>query len=169
MTPKDIFEAEKELSSALDWVENGPENLELVSNVDIDGVTTEGLLFRLRAKKSFPDENVTAQLEYQLASGRPPSAGPITRIDWRPFHFHNNKGKGPDELRFIQQSGSHHHGFELNWDDENGLVLAGNLPIAIPLDPDPASFQELLERIDLEFNLKNVSEIPAPPWEALLV
>ena len=91
------------------------------------------------------------------------------RIDWRPTHFHNNRGAGPVELRFCQQKCSHHHRFDLNWEYSPGKVRKGGLPIAVPLAPDPPDFKSLLETIASELRIENVISTAAPNWQMRLL
>jgi hypothetical protein len=113
-----------------------------------------------------PDCQVTGQIECHLPRGK---GGPLARVDWRPLHSHNNHGAGPAEWRFKIMSGSHHHAFALNWAHSEAQVKQGKLPIAVPLAPDPADFQMLLEFLEKQFNINSLASIPIPPWEAELV
>jgi hypothetical protein len=72
------------------------------------------------------------QIEY-CPAGR--KVGTLDRIDWRPHHDHNNKGRGLIEHRFKVISGCHHHQFSLNWFEAEGRMLKGNLPLAVPMEP----------------------------------
>ena len=86
--------------SDLDWVEGENGRVSAVLPLEDQlGVTPEGLLFRARALKDRPDEEVMLQIEFPHAQDRHDNA--IERIDWRPLHRHNNRGKGPANLRHI--------------------------------------------------------------------
>ena len=161
-----IYEAEKNLSTTGQWVEADNQRLHLFVPLEIDGVVLEGLALRGRATKDRPDEEVMLQLEFPQAKRRERG---IERVDWRPLHIHNNLGRGPAEFRFLQQSGSHHHVFELNWLAEENRMLAGNLPIARPLNEDPSSYESLLEFVNKSFRINDIGLIPPPPWEAFLL
>jgi hypothetical protein len=80
------------------WKDRGNGWLVLISPLDIDGVTIEGLNFRAAAKTDRPDESVTFQLEY-LPRRKGVKGGPMARIEWLPIRPHNNKFVGPLHLR----------------------------------------------------------------------
>ncbi len=135
--------------------------------LDIGGVTVEGLRLRITAHQNMPDRNVTIQLE---CSATRREGGPIARIEWRSPRKHNNKGRGPKELRHVLQGGTHHHKFDLNWkDNQKGMLERGELKIAVPLDPDPKDFHALMRVVGVEFQIDNMGVIPIPPWEEALL
>src|SRR5258708_30487364 len=104
----------KTLARAVEWVEAENGKLWLAVPLDIDGATIEGLQLRGRAIKDLPNEEVTLLLECSDPIRRDRA---MDRIDWRPLHTHNNRGKGPQELRhmMIKAGISHRHSFDLNW------------------------------------------------------
>jgi hypothetical protein len=153
----------KRLPASVGWIEKDFENLVLVSPVEIDGVVVEGLRFRLTAMRSMPEEAVTCQLEYHE---RRRVGGPFCRVDWRPIHRHDNRAIGPPELRHRRFTGSHHHGFNINWTYAAAMVRRGNLPIVIPLDSEPQNFSELIAFLGKELRIENLSLVPRPPWQA---
>lgn len=122
----------------------------------------------MRAHLLMPDRALTAQIEYHPEHG-PRKGGPICRIEWRPVKTHNNKGVGPEELRFLPQIGSHHHPFELNWTHSETRVRRGELPIAVPINDDPATYRQALAFVGNEFRIKGVENLSAPPWEERLL
>lgn len=144
------------------WKRSDPERLVLVSPLDIDGVTIEGLRFRATALALRPEENVTFQLEF-FPPRRQPRGGPIERIEWRPLRGHNNKMIGPAHLHNILQKGTHHHDFRLNWAHSQTAVRKGNLPISMPIVPEP-SFNEILEFVGKAFRIAPIDWVTAPPW-----
>ena len=160
-----LFAANKELPLAPTWRERDPDRLTLVVPLDIGQVTIEGFRLRMTAMKSLSEEAVTIQLEYNEPTRR---SAPMARIDWKPLHRHNNKGHGPTELQNIIQSGSHNHGFDLNWRLAPKFVRRGSLPIAVPMSPDPKNFFELLDFVKREFRINNIALVPAPPWQSAL-
>ena len=48
-------------------------------------------------------------------------------------------------------------------------MVRGNLPRAIPLEPDPANFSELLEVASKELKISDLSRVTVPPWQARMV
>jgi hypothetical protein len=165
----EIVSAEKAFPGAPQWIPREDKWIEIVSPLDIAGVTIEGLRFRGAALQNRPDEAVTFQLEYI-----PPRAnvrgGPLWRLEWRPVSPHDNKGVGPPEWRFRKQAGSHHHPFTLNWDAQARLVRRGNLPIAVP-NPDmaDASYDGFVAFAAEQLKIPGLhaSAVP-PPWQEFL-
>lgn len=146
------------------WKWRDKDWLVLVSPLDIDGVTIEGLLFRATALAYRPQESITFQLEY-LPPKRQPKGGPMERVEWRPLKGHMNKAVGPPHLRNVMQRGTHHHDFWLNWNHSQTAVRNGNLPIAIPIEPEP-SLDGILEFVGEKFRISPICWVPPPPWAA---
>jgi len=76
---KTLFEESKNFPVRPYWIKRDEERFNLVSPLDIGGVTIEGLQFRAIAMINRPDEMVTFQLEYFPAK-KNPKGGPIARI-----------------------------------------------------------------------------------------
>ena len=157
----DISLADKKIISPQPWVEFNRGKLQLVHALDIEGVTIEGLLLRIIAFADFPEEAVTVQLEYSQA-GRRDSA--VDRINWRPLHTHENGNKGPAEYRLITIEGTHRHSFEHNWLTAEARLRKSNLPVAVPLNPEPDSFEALLAFLGECFRINGLRVIEHPPW-----
>ena len=133
--------ADKELSIEPDWKSRGHDEFaRLVSPLDINGVTIEGLRFTVSAHIYAPDRCVTFQIEFE--SMKHPRGVPFVRFEWRPISPHNNKNVGPKEFRLIDISETHIHPFDLNWDHSQSAVRKGVLPIAIPVSQTIESYNE---------------------------
>jgi hypothetical protein len=89
----------------------------------------------------------------------------IDRIDWRPWHTHENKWRGPSEFRGVKITGTHRHSFDLNWFPSEARLLTSNLPIAVPLTDDIPDFAALLAFVAQEFRIADAGVIGVPPWE----
>ena len=101
------------------WGESDANRFMWSAPLDVNGVTIEGLTLRFRALKFRPEAAVCVALTHTpIRSAH--VGGAIARIDWRPTHSHNNKGTGPVEFRFLEQKCSHHHRFDLNWENSSG-------------------------------------------------
>lgn len=165
----DIHAAEKRIPTLPKWQQRSIDWFYLVSPLDIAGVTIEGLRLRVTAMVRRPNECVTFQLEYTPPRGDP-KGGAFDRLEWRPVSAHTNKGVGPPGLRHVVQSSSHHHSFEANWNDgQSARVKRGELPIAVPISPDPASFEEALALAGERFKINNIGVVDRPPWKVLLI
>jgi hypothetical protein len=161
-----LVAARKSLSSVPSWVEYDPDGLQLRVPLEVDGVVIEGLTLRGRVRKQLENREAVFQLEYHHAQI---IGGPVARIEWNPLSVHNNKGLGPKPFRHILQDGSHHHRFDLNWARSNEAVLRGELPIAVPLNPNPKNFRDLLGVVEKEFRIDAIQQIGIPPWEPTML
>jgi hypothetical protein len=161
---QELYRAEKR-AVMTDWVEDEAGRLRLTLALEIDGAVVEALFLRARVFRGRVDRDVMFQLEY-----RPPF-GPdeqLCRIEWRPTTAHRNHGKGPEAYRFKDIAGSHYHSFKENWLEDQGRMRGGNLPIAVPLEPDPSDFGQLVALVSKEFRIMNLGDLPMPPWDMLL-
>lgn len=160
-----FVDASKTIPISRGWAEIDRNYLSFVSPLDIDEVTVAGLQVRMGAFKLAENEDVRAQLEYHPLKGRPE---PLCRLEWRPLSPHSNKGRGPLELRFKQFRQTHIHPFDLNWDASQNRLLSPNLPIAIPIQ-DVDSYDKFLDLCARHLKIRNMSIVPAPPWEARML
>lgn len=160
----EIMRSWKQVVARVDWQETA-RGLQLVHALAIDDVVHEGLSLRLTCVRSQPDRLVTCQIEHHVISGR---VVPLARIDWRPRAPHNNRGLGPRALRYKLIAGSQHHPFEFNFSLGADRMAHDNLPIAVPLDPDPEDFRALLRVVGECFRINGLEEVPEPPWEPSL-
>ena len=160
----EIMQADKQFALRPVWKPRDRDWLFATAPLKIDSVVIEGLKFRATALSCRPDESMTFQLEY-FPPIRGIKGGAVARIEWRPIRPHNNKGVGPEELKFLSQNGTHHHPFDLNWEHSPDQVKKGSLPISVPIDPEP-SFPEIVELVGKEFKIGPVDWITPPPlWQ----
>lgn len=162
----EFFRGEKTLSIAPEWVIQNSEWLGFSCPLDLYGITISGFRLQANSMLTQPDRHVILQMEHHPSSGK---GGAFCRMEWRPMNGHNNKGLGPKEWRFLEIRGSHHHPFQLNWSKAEKLVRRGNLPIAVPLEPDPDNFRSFLSVVGREFNIKNIQRICEPPWQPMIL
>lgn len=166
-----LIAATKLLSSKPTWVKSG-DQINLVTALEIDGATVMGLRFRIRCSREYSNRNVTFQIEFLFKGFK---LVPVTRLDWRPFNLHQNSNIGPAEWRLCRLPGSHLHGFQDNfdWMMASGLSAPDfaekNLPIAVPLDTEPATFEGVAVEAGRLFNIQGLAAVPAPPWEPRLL
>ena len=164
---KTLFEEPKKLAVPARWLDVDPEGFEVHVPLEIKGVIIEGLALRATCQRWCADRNVMFQLEYAPAGAK---SKPLARIDWKPHHTHNKKDRGPEDLQFKRQKDSHHHSFGLNWLLPEARIRSGNLPIAMPIVPEPESFKNLLALVDKEFRIPGLlNDFPEPPWEYRLL
>lgn len=161
-TLRELVDADKLIAAPTDWTPTG-RCLELKLPLEIDGLIEEQFFFRATAVASLPDEQVVFQLEYHGVRIRG-GTGPLCRLEWRPKGAHNNKGRGPKELRFMDQIGSHFHSFEDNWSETNGALLRDNLPIARPVSQPVQGFMDCLNAVGNLFRINNIGVVKVPEW-----
>lgn len=161
-TLRELVGAQKLIATAAEWARVG-RCLELKLPLELDGLVEEQFFFRATALARLPDQQVTFQLEYHGAN-IPGGTGPLCRFEWNPKKPHNNKGRGPAELRFIEQFGSHFHAFEDNWSEATGALLRDNLPVARGVSQDIQSFSDCLQFVGNLFRIKNIDVIKTPEW-----
>ena len=161
-----LFDSDKQFSAPVSWKARDDSWMSLVSPLEINGVTIEGLRFRGTARRDRPDEQVTFQLEYFSPTGKP-KGGPFSRVDWNPLRPHTNKMVGPVEYQNMLQNGSHNHEFRLNWEHNESYVREGVLPISIPISPD-LNYNEIVAFVGKEFRISNINWLPIPEWSGTL-
>lgn len=165
-TRSDIFTAAKNLPLVPGWEADESGKLSFCAPLDLEWVTYEGLFLRASAMQVLPERDVTFQLEHRPAGERD---GQLARMDWRPVHEHNNKGRGPPEYRFKVQLDTHYHRFDLNYSAASDSMLQSNLPIATPVEQIINDYNSLLDYMADAFNIRNLRELPPPPWRRVLV
>lgn len=161
-TLRELVEAEKLIAAPAEWAKRG-RRLELKLPLEIDGLIEEGLFLRASALEHLPDQEVMFQLEYH-GLAIPGGTGPLSRVEWNSLRPHNNKGKGPSELRFMDQRPSHVHHFDDNWSDGTGALLRDNLPVARPISEPIQGFIELVDFVGNLFRINNISLVKVPEW-----
>lgn len=161
-----VVSERKGIVGPLQWVSDGARNLRFARTLELNGVTQEGLILFGRASEMLPDRHVTLGLRYDIDSE---TGGHFERLDWRPIDAHNNKALGPPEWRFVILDGSHHHSLRQNASLDIGLSLAmrRNLPVAVPLSPDPDWDGFVADAARL-WNIPDILYLPQPPWQSEL-
>jgi hypothetical protein len=126
---------------------------------DTSGASIEGAALRIMVWRHRPMQDMTATLEatHQM---KPVC---LARLDVAPSGVHINRFwrrfKCPPTIE-----GSHFHPFE-----QNALVgrsafdPSENLPVAVPVDPEPQSFRDFVKVIGSVFNISETEKLPTPP------
>lgn len=151
--------ANKQLAAAAKWTvadERGATRLTVALECNDPDLT--GIELCLRTNANTPDRDVSATLVVSLAD----HDWRIERIDWRPRQPHTNRG-GPAELMGLTVDTSIHP-FEENITCGLAEMQAKNLKLAIPLTPEPKTFDELLDIVRARFHIVDKPSIPDPPW-----
>lgn len=161
-TLRELIEADKLIAEPTEWERSG-RCLQLKLPLEIDGLIEEQFFFRATAMARLPDEQVVFQLEYHGVR-IPGGTGPLCRLEWRPKGVHNNRGRGPAELQFTEQIGTHFHSFEDNWSEMSGALLRDNLPISRPVSQHIQGFRECLAFVGFLFRINNIDVVKTPEW-----
>jgi hypothetical protein len=166
VTLPEILGAAKDLSGVQTWIAKEPNQLSLVSALEVDGVTMASVQLRMRAFLDEPERAVMIQLEYNPPKGR---SERLIRIEWRPISPHTNNNKAPEPYRLMILRTSHIHRFEHYYYAAGERMVRGNLPHAMPIEPDPSTFGELLELAAKELRISDLHRVATPPWQARMV
>lgn len=157
-----VFMAKKKLVQIPGWQEvqhKSTIKLEFVASVEIDSVTLEGVRLRGRTLKTSPESDLTFQLEMRYGS----FWHHLCRLDWRPKGGHTDQvGPIADRTNF---TGSGWHSFDNNAGYGLWTLREGNLPRAVPLNPDPTNFNDVLIEIERKMLVENARDIPGPDWD----
>lgn len=136
----------------------------ILTSLDQDGVTRQGVRFRVAAFRFRPEQQVTLQLEQYHAK----KWGSFVRIDWR-SRPHTNKSVPNSPLHLTTAAESHIHALEdnslLGWPEI--LASSPDLPLAKTIDGVDC-YADLLAFAAKAFGIDNLDKLEAPPWEALL-
>lgn len=163
-----LVESWKDLPANIGWSKPDPIDglMSIYAPLSIAGVTVGSFALRATCNVNRPDCDVMFQLEIGLAGQR--TRLPLSRIDWRPISGGHKQPRAPGSRKreFIQ--GSHLHTLTDNWLEREQRMRENNLPWAQRLDPEPASFAELLDFMRIQFRFNDVRGIGVPEWAAKL-
>jgi hypothetical protein len=133
--------------------------LTLTVALEIGDIIEEGLYLNGRTLREAPEKD----LSFTISKTYLGVQHNLVRIDWRPKRPHTPR-LGPTELRATIH-GSQWHPFEGNAQLGLSALRAGsNLPYAVPLEPEPSSFNDLLAEVAKKLLIENAADIPPPPW-----
>lgn len=142
------------------WADTGA-RFEMAFPLKIDGAVVEGLEIRAKALADFPERAVCFHFQYHAA--KVPCV-PLSRIEWNPMSAHTNPFDSAHPLSRLECKSTHIHRFSDNWLDHSQRMRTGNLPFAVPIDPNPATFAELLDFVSDALRIAGMKSIQPPPW-----
>ncbi len=158
----DLFHKKKVVASRLKWRKRDSTRVEFAAPLAIDGSVFEGLELRGKAIVDMPERAVCFNLLYYPTNSR---CRQLCRIEWNPLRAHINPLKGNDRLNGKRLDRvSHIHDFDDNWLPEFNRMRLKNLPFAARLDPNPSSFQELLDLVEERLRIEGLRGMEPPPW-----
>jgi len=160
----DVLDARKRLIAVTIWKPIAHKDKgEASAAIEIEGVTEAGLTFRGKCHPERPDEKVSLLLLTETA--KKPRA--FARIDWRGPQ-HDNAARlfcGPHYG--INAGRTHFHDLRLNRHLDHATLFdteSVDLPVALRIDPEPASYRDLLQTASFLLNIDNLIDLPEPPW-----
>jgi hypothetical protein len=162
-----LYAAEKSFGAPPQWFFDGTEQerYSMTVPLSVDYVIEEGFYLEGNCLRGYPDENVSLSLVYKPSTG---FAGPLERFDWKPHHFHENRGGVKGEWKWKRITGTHVHPFELNkalgWE----RMVRGNLPRAMPVPEPLTGFRDMLESVRQAWKIQDIQRIPVPEWQPRL-
>lgn len=137
----------------------------LVQLSDEHGVSIEGVRVRVVAWVNRPMEDITVTFEVLNVQ----NWLCISRIDIQPTGPHTNQHWRKFNLN-PDVNGSHIHSFEDNVKlGREAFAPLGNLPNALPLDEEPASFREICQLVTKVFRVEAFDSLPTPEWNGSLL
>lgn len=138
------------------------DTLRITGNLEADGVIMGGVTFMAMCAPERPDERMAINLLAEIK--QKPRC--IARVDWRGLG-HGNTLAGCVPYRFVDAGRTHFHDPELHrlfgFDELFGEGI--DLPVALPLDPIPDNFNDLLAQAGVLLHIENLKDMPVPPWE----
>lgn len=137
---------------------NRPRKLVLVAFAEGPTLNAE---LHVSAVVDLPSEDMS----FQLCLAEPADTFPIARFDWRPPRAHINR-VGPHR-GLTSFTGL--HPFEENAALGLSAMVANNLPVSLPVAPEPANFEQAVAYVCATFNLAFRNELPTPPWSPSLI
>lgn len=156
---RQVLAEPKTIAGTLAWRQgNRPRKLVLVALAEGQTLNAE---LHITAVADLPDEDVS----FQLCLAEPSDTFPITRFDWRPPRAHTNKvgsHKGVTSFTGV-------HPFEENASLGFANMVAGNLPVSLPVAPEPGDFEQAVAYVCATFNLAFQNSLPTPPWSLSLI
>jgi hypothetical protein len=137
---------------------SGRDSLILILPLDVQSPTMATTRLVLRAVSRTPDRDISASLIVTL-SGRDFRAW---RMDWRPIHPHVNK-YGPSKWRGMSvETGI--HDFACNAKLGLKRMQAQDLPICVPVDPEPHDFDAFVRFVCDRLKITITEKVLSPPW-----
>jgi hypothetical protein len=164
-----LAEVEKQLRTAVRWSEPDSDGMmQFVAPLTLGEITIGGLHLRGSCYETARNRAITFQVE--LAAPGKRTRLPLTRLDWRPLaEPHRNRAHSDLALSRIYIFGSHFHRFDLNWLPSAKAMRSGNLPMAVPLEPDPQTFDSLLDIARKLLKISDIDRVPCPQWTERLL
>lgn len=164
-TFQDIATSEKSVPYFPGWSEPDRESgySYFEAPLDIGGVTEPGVVLKGTCSVMHPDKQVSFEIYARKLPAR--LRVPLMRVDWRPLSGgHSNKKRPRPAGLPARVSDIHHHSFALNFNEESGKLVRGNLPFADECGETLADFEALCAYVGRAFRINNMNIVPRPDW-----
>lgn len=158
-----LVETDKLIATTPRWEEKNPKtgDQKLVASLRVGGRAFQGLELIGRCQLGIRNAYVSFTLAYFPTNNRRESVR-LCRVDWRPLTIHTNDHPNTPLELLGDVPGTHHHTFKLNRSTTGAPLKA--LPIAEPIEPDYASFKELVDGVGAMFRITNAGSALSSPW-----
>lgn len=166
VTLSDLVTPWKSFSEPIVWVEDGESWKTARVKLEVDAGDIFGLFLRLKSPALRNGHGFLLQTEFQ-SDEKVKSVIALERIEWKVGH--TNSAIGPREYHFLDIPSSHIHKFEINYIEGENRMRQRNLPLAVPLDPDPGALEDFLDCAEKLLRIKGVSGIGRPGFQGRLV
>ncbi len=163
---RDLVSPLKTFSEPIKWVDEGENWKTSRVNLEMNGAPVPGLFLRIKSPAIRNAHGFLLQTEYQ-PDERVRSAFAIERVEWKVGH--TNSAIGPQEYHFLDIESSHIHKFDINYIEDENRMRQRNLPLAVPVDPDPHSLEDFLDCAEKLLRIKGVSGIDRPDFQGRLM
>lgn len=170
---REAYKAEKSVATALEWSTDSKGRsgeLKCFAPLWIDGAIRLGMRFDMKSPKEQPHGRPFFGLTALLFANISGERIHLSRIEFdpeNPFKPHRNRPNNFDAPPMVR--GPHYHPFDQNCAlGAEALGLGLDLPLAFPLETEPANFNEALELIRQEFIIPGLW-LEEPPCSILLV
>ena len=155
----ELIESDKIMSSVPKWDESDKVYYSILVPLTIGTTTFGGFTLRVKVSKEFAARDAMASLQYGPSRR---STEPLWRMDWKPTHRHNNKGRGAPGFEWAEfDRVSHDHNFADNYLAQANLMRR-SLPYARPLSEEPSTLRDFLDFSGKCFRISNMSSIVLP-------
>ena len=165
MSLRQLFETDKAMVSFAGWSEPDPESSVVWFNspLSVDGVIETNLFLHGEARADLPDQNVGLEVQFQIPGHRRRFS--LARLDWLSIRGgHSNPIRTGRLLSGKRVPATHFHNFELNFNEEKGRMLKGDLPFAEEIPEQLQTFENALQTAGKLLKINKIELVKRPDW-----
>ena len=147
------------------WSEPEPETgyVWFDAPLEIGGVTERAFVLHGGCYSDHADCHVSLEVRISKVPGR--RCIPLMRLDWRSLEGgHQNPRREGSPVSGHKVSDTHLHAFDLNYNPTTGRMRGKALRMAMEIDQDLQSVDDVLRYAGNAFRISNITIVVAPPW-----